>query len=139
MSYKSNFQNRYNIGKQSEEEVLPIIRRFFKDNSIQPTTLKTDRYDYKGLIKNYELKTRTNKYNQYPTTMIGDDKCEVDSVLLFKYTDGLYYIEYNKEQFNKYELKKFTKYTIPKDYIYIPIKDLKKIEENDNINCDFFD
>jgi hypothetical protein len=136
MSYKSNFQTRYNIGKQSEEEVLPIIRNFFKDNSIQPTTKKTDRYDYKGLIKNYELKTRTNKYNQYPTTMIGLDKCEINSVLLFKYTDGLYYIEYNKEQFDKYELKKFTKYTVPKDYLYIPIKDLMKIENDD---CGFLD
>ena len=84
MSYKSNFQTRYNIGKQSEEEVLPIIRNFFKDNSILPTTKKTDRYDYKGLIKNYELKTRTNKYNQYPTTMIGLDKCEINYFNTFK-------------------------------------------------------
>jgi len=139
MSYKSNFQTRYNIGKQSEEKILPIIRRFFKDKSIEPTKLKTDRYDYKGLTKNYELKTRTNKYNQYSTTMIGFDKCEINSILLFKYTDGLYYIEYNKEQFDKYELKKFTKYTIPKDYIYIPIKDLIKIEQTSNDNCEFLD
>jgi hypothetical protein len=66
--------------------------------------------------------------------MIGLDKCEINSILLFKYTDGLYYIEYNKEQFDKYELKKFTKYTELKDYIYIPIKDLIKIEETNNDN-----
>jgi hypothetical protein len=142
MSYKSAFQQRYEIGKSSEGEVLPIIKEFFKDNTIEPTINKLDRYDYKSKSKNFELKTRTNKYNDYPTTMIGLDKCEINSILLFKYTDGLYYIEYNEEQFKKYQIKKFTKYVQKKDYIYIPISDLKIIKQtiicNNNI-CDFLD
>ena len=54
MSYKSAFQQRYEIGKSSEGEVLPIIKEFFKDNTIEPTINKLDRYDYKGKTKNYE-------------------------------------------------------------------------------------
>lgn len=142
MSYKSAFEKRYEFGKSSEEEILPIIKEFFKDNTIEPTINKLDRYDYKSKSKNFELKTRTNKYNDYPTTMIGLDKCEINSILLFKYTDGIYYIEYNEEQFKKYQIKKFTKYVQKKDYIYIPISDLKIIKQtiicNNNI-CDFLD
>lgn len=142
MSYKSAFEKRYEFGKLSEEEVLPIIKEFFKDNTIEPTINKKDRYDYKSETKNYELKTRTNKYNDYPSTMIGLDKCEINSILLFKYTDGIYYIEYNEEQFKKYEVKKYTKYYQNKLYIYIPISDLKLIKQTiscDNDICEFLD
>lgn len=125
--YKSNFQKRYTIGKASENEILPIIKQFFKDDTIQPTLNKLDRYDYKSTTKNYELKTRTNKYEDYPTTMIGLDKCEINSILLFKFTDKLMYIEYDEEKFKKYQIKLFTKYIQKKQYIYIDIIDLKEI------------
>ena len=64
MSYKSNFQTRYNIGKQSEEEVLIIIKEYFND-AIELTNNKLDKFDFKGTKYKYELKTRTNKYKQY--------------------------------------------------------------------------
>jgi len=125
--YKSNFQKRYAIGKASENEILPIIKQFFKDDTIQPTINKLDKYDYKSTTKNYELKTRTNKYNDYPSTMIGLDKCLPNSILLFKFTDKLTYIEYDEEKFKKYQVKLFTKYSQKKQYIYIDILDLKEI------------
>lgn len=126
-TYKSGFQQRYDIGKASENEVLPIIKQFFKDDTIQPTINRLDKWDYISSTKNYELKTRTNKYEDYPTTMIGLDKCETNSILIFKFTDKLMYIEYDKEKFSNYQIKLFTKYCQKKEYIYIPIKDLKEI------------
>ena len=135
----SNIKQICEFGKQSEQETLPVIRRFFKDNSILPTSKHFDKWDYISNTKNYELKTRTCSSNEYPTTMITQDKCKIDSVLLFKFTNGLYYIEYNKEQFDKYEIKLFTKYIKPIKYIYININDLIKIEENDNNNNGFID
>jgi hypothetical protein len=51
-------------------------------------------------------------------------------VLLFNFTDGLYYIEYNQEQFSKYETKMFSRAKQEwdeKEHVYIPIADLKKV------------
>jgi len=140
MSYniKYNIVKRCEFGKKSEMEVLPIIKKFFKDELIEPTTKHFDKWDYISKLKNYELKTRTANYKDYPTTMIGLDKCLINSILLFKFVDGLYYIEYNEEQFKKYEVKKFTKYQQKKDYIYIDINDLLLIETY-KINNDFLD
>jgi hypothetical protein len=135
----SNIKKRCEFGKLSEQETLPIIRKFFKDKTIEPTTKHFDKWDYISKTKNYEIKTRTCKYNEYPTTMITQDKCMADSILLFKFTDGLYYIEYNKQQFDKYEIKLFTKYIKPINYIYIDINDLIKIEDINNKSCDFID
>ena len=61
--------------------------------------------------------------------MIAVDKLEPNVILLFKFTDDkLAYIEYNEEQFKNYKVELFTKYTVPKKHIYIPIDDLTLIE-----------
>lgn len=127
MSYKSKFLERYRVGKKSESDVLEIIRNYFKRDIIQ-TTEKFDKYDFTDDKYFYELKSRTNELNKYPTTMIGSSKLNENAILLFKFTDKLAYIEYNKDKFSSYETKKFTKYKIPQDYIYIPINDLILIE-----------
>ena len=126
--YKKDFNNRYNKGKEAENLVLPIIRDYFK-RDIVATTLKTDRYDYTCSNYKYELKTRSNVMDKYPTTMIGYDKLEENVILLFKFTDNkIAYIEYNEEQFKNYKVELFTKYTVPKKHIYIPIEDLTLID-----------
>ena len=67
--------------------------------------------------------------DKYPTTMIGYDKLEENVILLFKFTDNkIAYIEYNEEQFKNYKVELFTKYTVPKKNIYIPIEDLTVID-----------
>jgi hypothetical protein len=125
--YKRNFENRYNIGKLEEEKTLPILKEYFK-RDIKQTLNKLDKYDFECDKYKYELKTRTNKFNDYPTTMIGKDKLETNAILIFKFSDDiLAYIEYDEERFKTYETKLFTKYKIPKEHIYIPIKDLKII------------
>jgi len=122
--YRKNFNQRYNKGKEDEQKVLPIIREHFK-RDIKPTTEKTDRFDFYCDNYKYELKSRTNNFNAYPSTMIAVDKLDVNVILLFKFTDDkLAFIEYDEDKFKDYERKLFTKYTIPKEHIYIPIKDL---------------
>jgi len=57
----------------------------------------------------------------------------MNTIFLFYFTDGLYYIEYNKELFDTFEIKDFVrnprygKIDKPKKYIYIPIINLNKI------------
>ena len=91
-------------GLKTQEIVLPIIKKYFKRN-IKNTDGKYNRYDYTDDDYKYELKSRTNNYNKFPTTLIGLDKIQDKSIFLFYFTDGLYYIEYGKEKFAKYEIK----------------------------------
>lgn len=125
--YRSGFNQRYIIGKNSEDAVLPKIIKYFARDIVQ-TTDKFDKFDYKCPEYNYELKTRTNCLKQYPTTMIGSNKLTTNSVLLFKFTDCLAYINYDADRFAKYETRFFTKYDEPTSHTYIDIKDLIIIE-----------
>ena len=123
MSYAKQHMVRYNSGKKSEEETLPILRTFF-NRDIQPTEGFYNKYDFGCSKYNYELKTRTCKMNEYPTTMIGLIKCEPKTILIFRFTDAIGYIKYKEDKFKDYEIKLFTKYKEPVKHIYIPIKDL---------------
>jgi hypothetical protein len=127
--YRAGYKQRYAIGKQSETQILPIIKEYFK-RDIKQTEDKYNEFDYKDEIHQYELKTRTNKMNQYPTTMTTYNKCKPNSILLFKYTDCLAYIEYDEERFKQYEVAKYTRYEDrqKRDHIFIPVKDLTIIK-----------
>jgi hypothetical protein len=124
----------YAFGKKKEEEVLPLITAFFK-RDIKQYPNQYDDYDYFDEETEYEVKSRTNSYSKYPTTMITLNKLTKTTtkkiVLLFNFTDGLYYIEYSQEQFSKYEVRKFSRAKLEwdeKEHVYIPITDLKKVE-----------
>ena len=131
----SKFIKDYNFGIENEFKILPIIKNYFKDDSI----IKLDKYnkfDYKGLAF-YELKSRNNEYNKYNTTMIGYNKIELSNQLkddvyfLFSFTDGLYYWKYDKTY--KLEIKKNHCSRIDRgrpeinNYAFIPIDILIKI------------
>ena len=72
----NKFSESLKYGKQKEVEVLPHIKEYFNSKSIKIPKNKYSTYDFiddnNEVI--YELKSRTNKYNQYPTTMIQEDK-----------------------------------------------------------------
>jgi hypothetical protein len=75
-----NWEHSYKYGKQKEE----ITREYFaKDISSSK-----GRYDFFDDETNYELKSRTNTKDCYPTTMITKDKvedCDKDLKLLFHF------------------------------------------------------
>ena len=122
--YKNYNMKRYNEGVINEDIVLPQIKKYF-NRDIKKLNERYGKYDFSCDNYKYELKSRNNEFNKYPTTMIAVDKLDKSVILLFKFTDDkLAFIEYNEEQFKSYERKLFTKYTIPKEHIYIPIKDL---------------
>jgi len=128
----SFYPKDYKSGIIEQTKLLPVIRDYFK-NDIVEIDNKLSPFDYECSKYFYELKTRTNTLNKYPTTMIGINKIQgnKETILIFKFTDSLTYIEYNKELFNKFEIKKFdrnVKETNKRDYIYIPIEHLKVIE-----------
>lgn len=127
------FKNDYATGLKSENEMMPILINYF-NRDIKKTFNKYCKYDFEDNEYKYELKTRNNKYSTYPTTIVGCDKITNNKIIfLFKFIDGLYYIEYNEEQFKQFEKKPFVRNSrsdfidIKKDYLFIPINFLNKI------------
>ena len=132
----------YAYGKAKELDILPLLRAYF-GRDIQQYPNQYDDFDFYDEFTEYEVKSRTNAYAKYPTTMITKNKTEKTTskkvILLFNFTDGLYYIKYEPTQFSKYETRKFSRAGEKWDeklHIYIPIKDLKKIEEGEKCEED---
>jgi hypothetical protein len=127
-----SFKQDYSYGLKKEDELLPIIKSFF-ERDIQKSTNKFERFDYSDEKYKYELKSRHNTYDKYPTTLICADKIAKGIIFLFNFYDGLYYIKYRKSKFNTFERKMFVRNKrddfndLEKEYIYIPIDKLKKI------------
>lgn len=129
-----HWASSYTYGKAKENDILPLIRLFFK-RDIQQYPNQYDDFDFYDEETEYEVKSRTNTYSKYPTTMITRNKTQKNTskkvILLFNFTNGLYYIEYNKDKFSKYEIRKFSRAKVEwdeKEHIFIPIQDLKKVE-----------
>jgi hypothetical protein len=128
------FKADYNLGTKNEIMILPKLINYFKRDIVK-TNGMYDKFDFKDDEYFYELKTRTNTYKSYPTTLIPFDKIEDGKkiILLFNFTDGLYYIEYNKMVFDTFEKKEFKRgyrydiNDIKKDYYFIPIEYLISI------------
>jgi hypothetical protein len=130
----SKFITDYHFGIQNEIKILPIIKEYFKDDSIIRLD-KNNIFDYKGDNKFIELKSRNNEYNKYPTTMIGYNKIlkslelKEDVFYLFNFIDGLYYWKFNKNY--KINIQRGGRSDRGKaeysNYAFIPIELLTKI------------
>ena len=131
-----NWENSYKYGEKKEKELLPILQEYFGKDIKRNEKGRFAKYDYTDKKVNYELKSRTNKIKQYPTTMITRNKVEAndankDLILLFNYTDCLAYIEYEEEQFKQYTTENFSRLGATfdeKPHLYIPIEHLKIIK-----------
>lgn len=138
-AYKQAYNKDYSFGMEQEQKVLEIIKTHYNDGSICKTC-KRHPYDFYSKKSNtyYELKSRHNFHDAYPTTMIPYSKIEyifrnipAHYVFLFQFKDGLYYIEYDKELFDTFETKVGGRYDRNKvelnHYVYIPIERIKPI------------
>ena len=129
----------FSFGKTAEIKFLQTFRDYFNDQSINLTN-DFDVFDYEGTNIFIELKTRNNTKNKYNDTMIGLNKIKkaknliksnnnIKIYFVFKFTDGLYYWNYD----NTIELKidkggRTDRYKIEiKDYCYIPVNQLSEI------------
>lgn len=122
----SKKQEDLNFGKNKEDEIFDVVKHHFnlpllKKRSVYSIIDFSDNNNY------LELKSRRCKYEDYDTSIIGHnkiiyaDKLNKNVYFLFYFTDGLYYIKYNKKLFDQFEIKN--------EYIF---RDGKK--EN-KINC----
>lgn len=130
------YKRDFNFGKEQELVLLPRLNEFFKDN-LKPTPDRYTKYDFEGDTCIYELKSRTCKFEQYPTTLFPADKVEgirneKPQVFIFHFTNGTYYINYDVNVFKDIEVASFRRFRIgvrdkEKAYFHIPTTLLKKI------------
>jgi hypothetical protein len=132
-----SFKKDYEFGKEYEIKILPIIKKYFNDE-IKESTNKYSVFDFKGEKHNYELKSRNNKSNTFNETIISKykiDNLKDSTIFLFNFIDGLFYIEYNEEEFKKFKLKYFVRNKrndfndIEQLYYFIPVDKLKFIQK----------
>jgi len=132
-------QDDLSLGYKNEEELIPILNDFFNDDFRNTKDLYGNEYcnyDFEGVNgTRIELKSRRNKYNDYPTTIIpvhktiSMDLCP--NAFIFNFSDGIYYTEWNKNRFETYEkkmilCKRFGRTDYCEHYL-IPIEDLIEI------------
>jgi len=93
--------NDLSFGLKKEISEIEKIRNRFS-NSLKPT-YNYFVFDYVSKECYVELKSRRNKLNTYPDTMVGKNKMDYAETadrpvyFVFSFIDGLYYWKYNKE------------------------------------------
>jgi hypothetical protein len=137
MNFSEKFQKDYDYGKSVEGNVLNTIQTYFHDSDITSIQNPYSVYDFKSKTKRFELKSRNNTKNRYATTMIGENKVldaskfKGEYIFLFNFTDGLYYIKYDQQVFDTFEVdirgRKDRGYAEMAKYVLIPVKLLKPV------------
>ena len=100
----NDFFNQQDIdfGKNAEDEIYEILKTKYDDIEI---TSEYSTFDYKTKSEKLkiELKTRRNKSDAYPTTMIGLNKIkkcndpDTTYLFIFKFTDQILFIKFINE------------------------------------------
>ena len=128
-----SLNNDLKYGLGMEDRVISRLSDYFGE-TITKALDKYSPFDAYSENTKYEIKSRRCKHNTYPTTIIGIDKTRVvgRKVFIFNFTDGLYYIVYDKERFSTYEVKpveaiRFGGNYTQKEHFFIPIGDLTRI------------
>ena len=133
------FAEDYEKGLENEERVRVVLEECFEE----PLTKLDPKHpmDYLAPGGYFEIKGRGFHKDKYETTMIpyskvrwADEKTSIPVTFVFSFTDGIYYIHYNPDQFKEYDIMDFQRRARPDHfdreqlYCYIPISDLTKIE-----------
>ena len=130
----------YQNGLKQELDIMDKLRK--KCNIIQTT----DRYNYFDCKINNkylcEIKSRSCKKNTYEDTIFPYSKIlhykkvkkqYPNFILVFRYTDGDFYITYKDLVKNKAKISPFTRHKgfthTTKKYVYIPVNILRPLDE----------
>jgi hypothetical protein len=133
-----SFKNDLRFGLEKELEVIDILKLNFDDEiDIQSTKdiYGDDYYIYDFEAKSgtsWELKSRRIRKNQFLTTIVPVSKVrdtDKKQIFVFNFTDACCSIDYDKELWDKFEIRdvstqRFGKLDLPKPHYHIPIKHL---------------
>lgn len=139
----STYKHDYEFGKKKESESKPQIENELACK-LTPFGQRMSLFDFYCKEKKLliELKSRTNAYETFKTTLIGMNKVRAAKKLeatkqqvffFINFTDGLYYIRYCEDMFDWIETYKRKTRSDYADYVaeycMIPIKRLTKCKE----------
>ena len=131
------FKDDYAAGVLIENNLKSMLEFKFVDKLVK--TGRYDKLDYEGERCFVEIKSRTNRYAQYPTSILQKTKCDYARLqtkpvyFVFAFTDGVYYIQYTPEVFDTFETEVFQrpgridKTDLRQVYVYIPIGSLTRV------------
>jgi hypothetical protein len=103
-------QQDLDFGKRKELELLDLVKKI--DGELEISTRKNSSYDYISKNSLVELKSRTNNYKKYASTMIGENKIQYfnndkrECYCVFSFTDGVYYCKITPELLEKCQVKR---------------------------------
>lgn len=126
-----HYPNDYKFGLEKQQAIFPILQKHF-GNDLRETTERYAKYDFVSPNAFFELKSRKNKKNAYPTTLLTCNKVleikeDQEQYFIFNFTDELCYIKYDKDLFDTFEKKPYSRLNVDwdkKDYLFIPIDKL---------------
>lgn len=103
MTFINKFTTDFEFGITEENNLLDKFAKRFDADLVK--TPKNHIFDFKSEKYLIELKTRRNTKDQYPDTMIGQNKidyaidhCDTNIfIFAFSFIDGLFYYEFNKD------------------------------------------
>jgi hypothetical protein len=130
----------YKFGIDSEKELLPILKEHFKSDLLKDP-FKCSIFDFHNGNRTMYLELKSRRFNKdkYNSTIIGVNKIEhikkenkinTKYYFCFRFTDGLFYIEYDDELFNTFtQSELYLKHRGYKEKCYnIPIDKLTEIK-----------
>ena len=123
----------YAYGLSKEILLKPVIEKYV-GVKLQDTK-RWDSFDFVGENITIELKSRKNKKDRYPTTIVGMNKIDKIQegervIFMFNFTDGLYCWEYQEDHtFKTIMIQRRDRRNIKaKPYLSIPIESLTLVE-----------
>jgi hypothetical protein len=134
---KMNFEDRNAFGQLQQTLISQILNNYFGDLTELP---RWSKFDFVNDKINMEVKSRQRvRINDFTTTMINCDKVQPEEgkrlIFVFNFVfdvandkKEIYFIEYNKELFETFEVKDFQYSNGGKEpHYYIPVNLLTKI------------
>ena len=131
-----NYESDYLWGEKQQKRIFPILEK--KWEGIVPQK-RYAKYDAVSESVNIEIKSRKNRWNSYPTTMLTMNKISdltKTNIFVFNFVDSIYYIEYDPDRFSKYTKTMFSRAEIEsdeKEYVFIPVEDLTLLHRDTEI------
>jgi hypothetical protein len=129
------------FGVSNEYNLIEKINAFFRPKYDEEDIKNTKEiyndeyfpYDFEGMTHktSFELKSRRNRKDQYPTTLLASHKVRKTAkgkqIFIFTFTDYNTYIEYDEQLFSTFEQNvvyqnRLNKKDIPRLHYYIPVK-----------------
>jgi hypothetical protein len=122
------------MGAVAEKYGYTVIKNVFAVGELHQSKFKFSHYDFYDNKFLYELKSRNIKSSDFYTGIINVCKLVDNNIIfVFKYTDGYFYLEYDKELFKTFGRNRQVN---SQEVIEIPIRLLTKFNENDKIKIE---